>query len=145
MPKKVSGVVSRDLSSAARSSASPDPDHDRHRCRESERTGAGDNQHGDGCDETMCEARVRPPYGPRRESEDGDQDDNGHEPAGYLVGKALDRSARALGFGHHAHDLCKHRVTPDLAGPHDEATSLVERAADELGADLLGYRHEIRR
>ena len=43
------------------------------------------------------------------------------EPAGDLIGKPLDRCARALRFGDHLNDLRKHSVAADLLGAHDEA------------------------
>ena len=45
--------------------AAPDADHDRHRRSQAERARAGDDQHGDGGDERVREARLRPPDHPR--------------------------------------------------------------------------------
>ena len=37
----------------------------------------------------------------------------------------------------------EHGVAPDLLGAHHEAARLVQRAADDLGASLLGGRHRL--
>jgi hypothetical protein len=60
--------------------AAPDADHDRHRRGEAERTGAGDDQHGDGDDEGVARRGPARPW-PRREREDRHGDDRGHEHA----------------------------------------------------------------
>ena len=65
----------------------------------------------------------------------------GHEPAGHLIGEALDRRAAALGLRHHLHDLRKHGVAADLLRPHDERAGLVDGAADDLVAGRLGHGH----
>ena len=49
--------------------AAADADHDRHRRGEAERAGTGDDEHGDGGDEPVGEARLRPEDRPGREGE----------------------------------------------------------------------------
>ena len=61
--------------------AATDADHDRHGRGKAERTGAGNDEHGDGGDKTIGEARLRSPDAPARESEDRDENDSGDEPA----------------------------------------------------------------
>ena len=46
--------------------AAADADHDRHRRRQSERAGTGDDQHADGGDEAEGQPRLRPEPAPRR-------------------------------------------------------------------------------
>ena len=87
------------LISTPASRAAPDADHDRHGRGEPERARAGDDQHGDGGDERVGEARLGPPHRPGDEGQHGDQDDERHEPAGDRVGEALDRRAAALRLG----------------------------------------------
>ena len=59
-----------------------DADHDRHRRREAERAGAGDDQHRDRGDQRIGERRGRSPDRPGRECQQRDGDHRGHEPAG---------------------------------------------------------------
>ena len=101
--------------------AAPDADHDRHRRGEPERTGAGDDQHRDGGDEAVGEARLRPPDRPGGEGEHRDADHGRHELARDLVGQALDRRAAALRLGDELDDLRQHGVAPDLLRLDDEA------------------------
>ena len=102
--------------------ATPDADHDRHRRGEAERAGAGDDEHGDGGDEAVGEARLRARTSPRRRRRAAATAmTSRHEPAGDLIGQALDRRAAALGLGDHLHDLRQHRVAADLLGSHHEA------------------------
>ena len=49
--------------------AAADADHDRHRRREAERARAGDDEHGDGRDQAVGEARLRAPDAPGGEGE----------------------------------------------------------------------------
>ena len=98
-----------------------------------------------GGDQAVGEARLRPEQRPGGEGEQRDRDHRRHEPAGDLVGQPLDRRARALRLRHHLHDLRQHRVAADLLGAHHEAAGLVERAADHLGAGLLGRPASTRR
>ena len=121
--------------------AAPDADHDRHRRREPERAGAGDDQHRYRGDQAIGEARLRPETSPGREGDQGGRDHQRHEPAGDLVGEPLDRRARALRLRHHLHDLRKQGVAADLVGAHDEGAALVDRAADHARALFLGDRH----
>ena len=121
--------------------ATPDADHDRHRRGESERAGAGDDEHADGGDQAERHAWFRPEPGPGAERDQRHGDDNRHEPAGNLIGQPLDRRARSLRIRHHLHDLGQQRVAPDLVGAHHEPAGLVERTCDHLAAGLLGNRH----
>ena len=103
--------------------AAADADHDRHRRGEPERAGAGDDQHADGGDQAIGEARLRPEHRPGGEGDERNRDHSRHEPARDLVGEALDRRARALRLRDHLHDLREQRVAADLVGAHDEAAA----------------------
>ena len=77
--------------------AAADADHDRHRRREAERAGAGDDQHA----RRRRRGRRRsaapgPNSAQATKASDRDRDHRRHEPAGDLVGEALDRRAAAL-------------------------------------------------
>ncbi len=92
------------LDEHAGAGAASDADHDRHRRGEAQRAGAGNDQHADGGDQREGEARLRSPRRPGGESQQRREDHQRHEPAGDLVGEALDRRAAALGVGDHLHD-----------------------------------------
>ena len=77
--------------------AAPGGDHDRHRRREPERAGAGDDQHDTAATSAWAMRRRRAEQRPGGEGEDRDGDDGRHEVAGDAVGEALDRRAGALG------------------------------------------------
>ena len=106
-----------------------------------ERAGAGDDQHAHRGDEAEGKARLRPERRPGGEGDQRHRDHRRHEPAGDLVGQALDRRAAALRLRHHLHDLGQQRVAADLVGAHHEAAALVERAADDARILVLGHRH----
>ena len=80
-------------------------DHDRHRCGQSERARACNDQHGHRIDQGMGEFRFRAEPHPQDEGEDGNRQHRRHEERGDLVGESLDRRAAALGLRHHVHDL----------------------------------------
>ena len=130
----------------ARLRAAADADHDRHRRGKAERAGAGDDQHRDGGDQRVGEARLRPE---RRPGGEGQRPRPRSPPARtsprHLIGEALDRRARALRRRHHLHDLRQHGVAADLLGAHDEAAAAVDGAADDLGADVLARPASTRR
>ena len=73
--------------------AASDADHYRHGCGKTQRTGAGDDEHGNGRDQRMRESRRRAEQRPRREGDDGGEHHGRHEHAGHLVGHALNRRA----------------------------------------------------
>ena len=99
------------LDEHARRRAAAGADHDRHRRREAERARAGDDEHRDGVDERVREARLGPERAPRRRtSTTATSDDGGHEARRDHVGEPLDRRAAALRLADHAHDLREQRV-----------------------------------
>ena len=72
---------------------------------------------------------------------DGCCNDERHEPAGNLIGEALDRGAAALRLRHHLDDLRQHGVAADFVGAHDESAAFVHRSADDPVADRLADGH----
>ena len=97
-----------------------DSDHDGHRCGETERARAGDDQHGDRRDQRISESRRRAPDHPGDEGDDRRGDDRGHEPGRDDIGKALDRRTAALRLRNHLDDTRQHRLGADLFGAHDQ-------------------------
>jgi hypothetical protein len=76
-----------------------------------------------------------PPDDHRR---DRGRQDGEHEIARDDVGEALRRCAAALRLRHHLHDLGQHGLRADLFGAHHEASSAIDRGADQPRAgDLL--------
>ena len=129
------------LDQHARLRAAADTHHDRHRGRQAQRAGTGDDEDGHRRNEPERQPRLGTEHRPGREGDNGDCDHDGNEPARDLVGQALDGRAAALRLGHHLDDAREHGVAPDLLGPHDEAAGRVQRARDHLGAALLRDRH----
>ena len=119
------GVAKQD----AELGAAPGPDHDRHRRREPERARARDDQHGDGVDQRMREARLGARHAPDGERRDRDRHDGGDEPAGHDIGKPLNRRPRALRFADQPDDASQQRVVADALGTHDERTGSVDGPA----------------
>jgi len=136
-PLESFGVLDQD--SGLRATA--DADHDRHGRGEPEGTGTGDDEHAHGGDETEGKPRLRSEQRPGAEGNYCRRNYSRHEPACDLVGQPLNRSARALRLRDHLDDLGKQRVAPDLFGPHHESAGLIERARDDLGADVLRDGH----
>ena len=64
-----------------------------------------------------------------------------HEPAGNLIGEALDRRAAALRLRDHLDDLRQHSIAADAIGAHDERAGLIDRAADDAVARRLDDWH----
>jgi hypothetical protein len=100
--------------------AAADADHDRHGRREAEGAGAGDDQHRDGRHEGVGERGSGSEQRPGGEGDERNRHDHRHEPAGDLVGEALDRRTAPLRLGDHLDDLREHRVAADLLGRHHE-------------------------
>ena len=121
-----------DLDQHAGRRALADADHDRHRRREAERAGAGDDQHGHRGDQGVGERGAGSPDRPGDERHERDRDHRRHEPAATTVGEALDRRAAcAAPRATMRDDARQHGVRPDPLGAHDERAGAVHRAADE--------------
>ena len=133
------------LDQHARLRAAADADHDRHRRRQPEGARAGDDQHRHRGHKSVGEARLGAERRPGGEGENGDGDDQRHEPARHLIGEPLDRRPAALRLGHHLDDLRQHGVAADAIGAHHEGAGLIDRPADDAVADRLGDRHRFAR
>ena len=123
--------------------AAADADHDRHRGGEAQCARAGDDEHGDGGDQPVGEARLGSPDRPCGECQHGDGDHGRHEPGRDLIGESLDRRAAALGLGDERHDLRQHGVAADALGTDDQRAALIERAADDAVRHGLGDGHRL--
>ena len=117
--------------------APPRAHHDRHRGRQPERAGAGDDQYRDRGDQAEGERRRRPEDGPADKGEHRHGKHRGHEVAGDHIGETLDRRPAALGLRHHVDDLGQHGLVADPFGPHHQAAGAVQGAADQLFAGEL--------
>ena len=101
--------------------AAPDADHDRHRRGEPERAGAGDDQHRDGRDQGVGEARLRPPDDQAKKASAATAITAGtNQPATWSASRWIGARLRCA-CGDHLHDPRQHRVAADLLGAHDEA------------------------
>ena len=100
--------------------------HDRHRRGEAERTGTGDDQHGDSRDQCVGQRRRGPPDRPCDEGQERDTDHGRNEISRHFVGILLDRCARPLRVGDHLDDLRQHRVGSDPRRLHHEAAGAVD-------------------
>ncbi len=97
-------------------------DHDGHRRREAERARARDDEHGDGVDERVREARLGPDDAPDATNvTTATPMTMGTNQAETGVGQPLNRRARALRLADHAHDLREERVACRRARVHHEA------------------------
>ena len=115
--------------------------HHRHRRGQPQRTGAGDDQYCDGVDQTEHPARLGTEQTPDEEGGDRDEHHHENELASHHVSHALHRCLRALGIGHHLHDLRQHGRCTDFFRAHHQSTAGVERGADQFVAQALGYRN----
>jgi hypothetical protein len=129
----------------SRPRATADPDHDRHRRGEAERTRTGDDQHGDGGNQRKCEAWLRPEHHPGNERQQRRRKHGGHEPARNPVGQLLDRRARALRLRHQIDDPRQHGIAADPLGAQHQAAVLVDGAADQDRAGRFRHRHGLAR
>ena len=93
----------------ARASSLAGRHHDRHRRREAQGTGAGDDEHRDRVDERIGEAGAGP-RPPDDEGHDRHHDDDRDEPGGDPIGQPLDGGAAALRLAHHA-TICASSVS----------------------------------
>ena len=117
-------------------------DHDRHRCGQPERVGAGDHEDGNGEREGEQQRLAEDPE-PHREGRESDDDGYEHQPLRGLVGEQLARRLRVLRFLHQLDDLRERRVGTDLGGLVAEAAALVDGRADHRIADDLLHRHRL--
>jgi hypothetical protein len=128
-----------------RAGSPPGPDDDRHRGREAERAGAGDDQDRDGGDDRVREGRLRPEGEPEGEGEECDRHDGGDEPGGDPVGEPLDRSPGEPDLGDGREDPREDRLRPDPRGSKEEGAGRVARPPDDRVAGALLDREGLAR
>ncbi len=121
--------------------AEPGRHHDRHRRRQSERAGAGDDQYRHGADQPVHPARFGAEHAPGKKAQQRDRHHREHEVARHHIRHALHRRPRALRLRHHLHDLRQHGGGPDPLGTHQQCAAGIERGSDQPIARLLGDRH----
>ena len=105
------------------------PHHNRHRRGEAERTGTGDDEHGDGIDQRMDEPRFRSVDRPHAEGDRGNSDHGGNKPPGHLVRETLNGRPRPLRFGDQPDDLGQKRVAADPLRLHHQYAGAIDGAA----------------
>ena len=101
---------------------------------ETDGTGAGDDQHGNGVQKRVGESRLRTEEPPRERRHDGDGDHDLDEVRRDEIGEPLDRRARALRLAHHVNDAREQRVRAHALGADDERAVAVHRRAGDLVA-----------
>ncbi len=106
------------------------PDHDGDRCCQAERTGAGNNEHGDRARQRKADGLPRDQ--PADHHNDGDADDGRNEDAGYLIGDPGDRRFRRGGIRDHVDDLAERRVFPDAGRSRGDVAGLVDGRSTDL-------------
>ena len=123
----------------------PIADHDRHRRREPERARAGDDQHRDGVDQRVGQARLGAEPAPRATKVSaGDRHHRRHEPAGDRVGEPLDRRAAALRLGRPSATICASSVSaPTRSARMTKLPVPLTVRADHPVAGALLDRHRL--
>ena len=107
-------------------------DHQRGRCRESERTGARDDQDRDRRGERRQYRTVDPP---EDQCAKGNEHDGGNKDAGDPIGESLDLGlTRLRGLDHPGH-LCQRGVGTDVGRTNHESTARIDRRADDVVVD----------
>ena len=123
--------------------ATPGPDHDRRRGRETHGAGAGDDEHGDEDRDRIGERGLRAEDEPGQRGQRRDQEHGGNEVARHEIREPLDRGLRRLRLLDQSDDLRQERLLTDPHGAEAERAAGVERAADDLIARLLVHRHAL--
>ena len=89
--------------------------HDRHRGRQTQRTGAGDDQNRNGTVQREFQSLAR--HHPNREGHGGDAHNDRHKHTGNLVRQTGDRGLGAAGILHHPDHLREGGILPHLIRP----------------------------
>ena len=101
-------------------------DHDRHRRGQTERTGAGDDEHGDCVDDRVRHSWFGPDPRPDTERQNRSRDHRGHEVSGDDIRELLNRSPAALSLGDELHDPREQRVGAHTFGADEERAGAVD-------------------
>ena len=114
--------------------------HDRGRRGQTERAGAGDNQHRHGVHHRHGKRREEQPYteGRQRQNQHGD----GEVRADH-IGQPCHGRTRALRLLHQFHHLLQERTAPDLGGTEAEPARAVDGPGEHRGARALVHRHAL--
>ena len=115
--------------------------HDRGRCGQAERAGAGDHQHGDGIDQRRAENPTEGPPGDERAQ--GNDADDGHEDRRDAIGESLHRCFRALCLGDQTDDASEQGVLADTGRSAAQHSLAVGRGGKDAVARVLGQRHAL--
>ena len=96
----------------------PVPDHDRHRRRQAERAGTGDDEHGDRADQGVGQSRLgATARSMPTKATTATRTTAGTKYRGDAIGQLLDRRAASLRLAHHADDLREQRLGTRRARP----------------------------
>ncbi len=105
----------------------PGADHDRHRCRQSQRTRTGNNQHRHRIHQSMRQPRRGPKSSPYHERQHSNANHCRDKPRRHPIGQPLYRRAATLRLAHHLHDLCQQSFAAHPIGPHHKRARPVHR------------------
>ncbi len=104
------------------------PHHHRHRCGETQGTGAGDNQHRGRSHHHVDHLRLRSDVIPDQRGEDGNQHHAGHKHRRNTVCQPADFRFRALGFLDQPDDLGQRSFAADPGGLVNDGTVGIQGA-----------------
>ena len=120
-------------------------DHDRHRRRQTERAGAGDDQHRDGIDKRKAHRRRRAEDRPDDKGRDRDEETAGTNQAATTSASRWIGARERCASATIRDDLRQQRVAADPLGAHDKAAGGVDRRAGDLVARALSRPAPARR
>ena len=118
-----------------------DTDHHRHWRRQTQCTGAGDNQYRGGRHHHVHHRRFRPDVVPDQRRKDRNDHHCGYEHRRDLVRQTPDGGFGTLGFFYQPDDLRQGRLTADPGGFVDDRAVSVQRACGHLVPLGLAHRH----
>ncbi len=129
----------------ARLGAASRADHDRHWGRQPQRTGTGNDEHGNGVHECMSEPGFGAAKPPRDRGDHGHDEDGRNEPRRDEIGQALNRCTTALRLADALYDLGEQGIAPDPLGAEDDRSRLVEGRSDDTVTLRLLHRNRLAR
>ena len=121
----------------------PGAHHDRGRCRQAHRAGAGNDQHRYTGHQRQTQRRIRPKRQPDQNCQRCHPYDNWYEHGGDFVHQSLDWQFRPLRLFDHLDDLRQHGVVAHLCGAIGQRAGTVHRAADNACTDGLFHRNRL--
>ena len=114
----------RTLDEDAHLRTAPGADEQRGRGCQTQRAGAGDDEHGDRCGERGGDGE--PASQPGAEGDERDDDDDRHEDAGDAIGQTLHLGLAGLRVLDELRHLCELCVRTHTSRPHDQAAAGVD-------------------